>query len=131
MIFFEKEGSGVQFSSWAFQHTSGLLSETAKLDISLEIAMNYEVDLYDQKSADEIKYYVSLKNYSVVIFTSFVGISILSEVATAYPDIRFVACVYSLTGESAYKIPNLSSFWAELYQARYLTGIVTGWIYIY
>lgn len=102
---------------WNESHYYGILSACSEHSCTFIAKENIpEGDSSVQRAVKEL----ADKGCSVIFLTSFGYSQYLDELASTYPDIAF----FSVAGED--NSDNCTTYFARMYQARYLAGIVAG-----
>ncbi len=102
---------------WNESHYSGILSACEELSCPFEVREHIEEDRNSlEKAVSELRG----EGCNVVFMTSYGYGGYANDIALKYPDMAF----YCISGKGEAK--NLASYFARMYQVRYLAGIVAG-----
>ncbi len=91
-----------------------------KLEEDLGVNTIYEEIVADKSSFKKALESMVGEGASIIFSTSLAYEDYLEDFASKYPEVRFFQCGGSKSGA------NVSSYFAKVYQARYLSGIVAG-----
>lgn len=101
---------------WSYSHNQGRLAVEANLD---DVETTYVESIPENEVESAIDDLVA--NGADIIFTTSYGyIGGTKAAAAKYPDVKFEHC------SGFEELPNMSSYFGRMYQARYLTGMIAG-----
>lgn len=84
------------------------------------VATSYVESVPEGLDAERVVLKMARQGYDIIFGTSFGYMDPMLKIAEQFPDITFLHC-------SGFKsAPNMSNYFARIYQARYLTGLVAG-----
>lgn len=131
IFFFEKSATGVSFSSWDYQHNVGIHSETAVFMTSLVTYFNLNLNLFGAPAEAFLPFVVGDDGqslYSTIFITSDLGSNNAATLKTLVgPQTNVFYCLAPRQNDlSILSAAGVGVYWAELYQARYLNGIIAG-----
>ena len=106
-----------QESGWYEEHYQGIKNACDELSVKLLVKEN--VEEYSGKCETAIRE-LAQDGAQMIFLSSYGYASEVKDVVAEYPEIHFYA---NSSGDHA---SNLSSYFARIYQARYLAGIVAG-----
>jgi basic membrane protein A and related proteins len=101
---------------WSYSHNQGRLAVEANLD-------NVETTYVESVPEDQVEGAIDdlVAGGADIIFTTSYGyIGGTKAAAAKHPDVKFEHC------SGFEELPNMSSYFGRMYQARYLTGMVAG-----
>ncbi|WP_027182556.1 BMP family ABC transporter substrate-binding protein [Oleidesulfovibrio alaskensis] len=102
---------------WNTAHYKGIQQLKEALGDKIEIAYTENVG---PQNAERVLRNYAQQGYDLIFGTSFPHMDAIERVAKDFPDIKFEHC-------SGYKMgPNLSNYFARMYQAEYLAGYTAG-----
>ncbi len=102
---------------WNGLHYDGITSACTQLDIELMIKENIK----EHSGQCEIAIRdLAAENVDIIILSSYGYASEVKDVVKEYPDITFYSESFDYYGD------NLNCYFARIYQARYLSGIIAG-----
>ncbi|MFA6624711.1 MAG: BMP family ABC transporter substrate-binding protein [Bacilli bacterium] len=117
---------GDETEGYTKAHMDGIEAAAKKIkaDEGKTIEINYKKKVAETNDAYNSAVDLVANNCSLVISNSYGHQSFMANAAKEYPNINFVACTGDFAAISG--ISNLSNAFTDVYQARYVSGIVAG-----
>jgi basic membrane protein A len=107
--------SPVGDAGWSYAHDQGRAILAKQPGI-----LTYYKEAVPEEEAEEVISRMAGKGYDIIFTTSFSFLDATFRVAEKFPDTVFMHCSGNRTA------PNVGNYFARIYQARYLTGMVSG-----
>jgi basic membrane protein A len=107
--------SPVGESGWSYSHYAAREVLAKQPDI-----LTYYKEAVPVEEAEEVMLKMAGKGYDIIFATSFSYQDATLSVAKKFPDTVFMHCSGNQTA------PNVANYFGRMYQARYLTGMVSG-----
>ena len=114
---------GDENEGYSANHINGLKQACAELGIS-ESQVIYKYNILETEAAEYAAIDLAEQGCDIIIANSFGHESYLFMVAEEYPEIEF--CHATGTSASTYGLDNVHNFFAAIYEARYVAGVVAG-----
>ena len=107
----------LETSYWTFAHEQGRIAAAQALGAQVETVSCFHML---QRDFDAVIRELSEQNYDMVFSTTPLLLAPTVSAAAAYPGIRFLNCSLNVSH------PILRCYYARMYEAKYLTGLIAG-----